>query len=251
MISYGAVSDRGDIRKENQDSMLSLTGEVCGEPAALFAVADGMGGLSYGSQVSNYITGQFNRWWEEDFPQMMRAGRKSRDDINELLEQEIWDINRQIFLFNSRSQNRAGSTLSLLLLFAGEFYIKNIGDSRVYLLREGILRRMTEDQSLVAQLVRERRMTPEEARTSGKKNVLTMCVGMFAVPQSYSNGGTANAGDRFLVCSDGLYNQVNEEGISRILGLPGKSAQERAVLLRQAIRPGTAGDNVTAVVAHV
>ena len=94
-------------------------------------------------------------------------------------------------------------------------------------------------------------MTPEEARTSRKKNILTMCVGMFAVPQSYSNGGILNAGDCFLVCSDGLYNRVNEDGIFRILCLPGKSAQERAVLLRKAIRPGTAGDNVTAVVAHV
>lgn len=251
MISYGAITDRGDVRDENQDSMLQLTGEVGGVPAALFVVADGMGGLSYGSQVSRYITNQFFRWWNQDFPQMMLAGRTSRDDISELLEQEIWDINQQIFRFNSSSQKRAGSTLSVLLLFSGKFYIKNIGDSRVYLLRDGILSRLTEDQSLVAQMVRECRMTPEEARRSGKKNILTMCMGMFAVPQSYSNGGELKAGDCFLACSDGLYNQIEENSISRILGLPCLNAQQKAAMLRQVICPGAASDNVTAIVAEI
>ena len=83
-FTYGATTDRGDIRTENQDSVLTLTGTVKTQPTALMIIADGLGGLSYGAEVSRYIIEQFKRWWYEDFPSMIQEGMDTEEDIQEL-----------------------------------------------------------------------------------------------------------------------------------------------------------------------
>ena len=231
---YGTTTDRGDVRAENQDSILAEAGFVHGRPSALMAVADGMGGLAYGAQTSAYIAEQFSRWWREDFPSMIGEGIDRDEDIRELLEQEIWDINQGIFEFRSRMECRTGSTLSLLLLYNGNYYVENLGDSRVYLLRNGSIFRLTEDQSVEAK----------------GKRMLTMCMGMFAVPQSQYRHGGLRPGDRFLLCSDGLFNALDERRIEEIMGLQELGAQEMAGLLRRQIHSGKARDNVSAIVIH-
>lgn len=248
-VTYWAVSDAGDVRAENQDSVLCMIGEVQGKAAALFLVADGMGGLSYGASVSRYIKDQFLRWWREDFPSMVQAGRTDREDIKELLEQEIWDINQAVLRFKKDNDCRAGSTLSLLFLYGNEYYVENLGDSRIYRLRKGILEQITEDQSLVAQMVREKRMTKEEAMHSGKKNILTMCIGMFQVPQIFSLQGVQDGKEVYLLCSDGLYNAVSELDIRGILSQEMLSCRQKAEQLRQLISKGEALDNVSIIVA--
>lgn len=250
-VTIGLLTDKGDIRAENQDSILYLTGKVGGRMAALFAVADGMGGLSYGAQVSQYITGQFERWWHEDFPRMLEAGMDSEEDIRELLEQEIWDINQAVLNFKNRMQCRSGSTLSLLLLYGKHYFIENIGDSRVYRMWGGQLVQLTSDQSLAAQMVRDCRMTKEEAQHSRMQNVLTMCIGMFPVPQSGYVSGDLISGDRFLICSDGLYHPLSGKQIEDVMADPSLNAQERAEKLRGLIGQGNASDNVSIIVAEI
>ena len=93
--TYGAASDKGDIRKENQDSILLLTGSIEGTEAVLSVIADGMGGLSYGAQTSQFIIGPFQRWWNEEFPEIVQEHMDRREDI-----QEIWEINQAILAFN-------------------------------------------------------------------------------------------------------------------------------------------------------
>lgn len=249
--TYGATTDKGDVRSENQDSILCLINNFDGEAAALFAVADGMGGLSHGSRVSRYIMEQFERWWKEDFMQMVLAGMDREEDIRELLEQEIWDINQSILSFNRSMQCRSGSTLSLILLYKGRYYIENIGDSRVYQMRKGCLVQLTEDQSVVAQLVRERGMTEREARNSCIKHMLTMCVGMFEIPESFFVSGSLTAGDHYCLCSDGLYNSLDQEGLESVLASNVLGAREKAIRLRQMIFPGAATDNVSVIVVGV
>ena len=249
---YGASTDRGDVRTENQDSYLCAAGEVYGTSAALFVVADGMGGLSFGAWISQFIASRFAAWWQEDFPQMVAAGRDSSEDLEELLDQEIWDINQKLLRFNEENQCRAGSTLTLLLLYGSEFYVKNLGDSRVYRsCGDGQLLQLTQDQSLIAQMVRENRMTEEEAAHSKKRNLLTMCMGMFEVPKSFSAKGFLRPGDRFLLCSDGFYNCMDTGRIERTLEERMLSPQEKADYLRRMIAPGSASDNVTVLVVEV
>lgn len=229
--TYGVTTDKGDVRQENQDSILCLTGIVGGAEAALFAVADGMGGLSHGSKVSRYITAQFERWWQEDFEQMVLDGMDREEEIQEFLEQEIWDINQKVLTFNRTMNCRSGSTLSLLLLYKEHYYIENIGDSRVYQMRKGVLTQLTKDQSVA--------------------HKLTMCVGMFGVPESFYCSGTLTAGDCYCLCSDGLYNPMNRETLEAVLASGVSNAQEKAKRLRSRILPGRASDNVSVIVAEV
>ena len=253
MFTYacGATTDKGDLRAENQDSVLILTGTFEGQDAALLVVADGMGGLSYGAQVSRYITEQFEYWWREDFPSMVKVGMESDEDIRELLEQEIWDINQAIFQFKERLRCRTGSTLSLLLLYGSRYYIENIGDSRVYRLQAGSLQQLTQDQSLIAKMMKEQGISEEEAERSNVKNVLTMCVGMFPVPKSCFRTGKISDGDCFLLCSDGFYHPLSRGQIAEVLGRQDMSPQQKAQHLRQMIGRGKASDNVSAIIAEV
>lgn len=253
MFTYacGMTTDRGDIRPENQDSILALSGPVSGQTAGLYIVADGMGGLSHGAQVSSYITEQFARWWQEDFPYMVQEHMDHEEEIRELLEQEIWDINQAVLEFNNRMHCRSGSTLSLLLLYRGQYYIENIGDSRIYLLRNRSLKQMTQDQSLVAKLVRECKMTEEEARHSNMKNKLTMCIGMFPVPRSNYYSGKLQEKDCFLLCSDGFYHPAGQAQMEQVLRMDYVDARLKAEYLRQQIQPGKATDNVSAIIVDV
>ncbi len=259
---YGSLSDAGDGRRENQDAILCCTGEKITEiwqkDAAFFLIADGMGGLSYGSQVSAYCADQFAAWWNEDFPQMIQAGRDSDTDIKELLEQEIWDINTQIYQFKEREGCRCGSTLSALLLYNGKYYIENLGDSRIYRFRKNNLEQLTKDQSLAAQLVREKRLTPEEAEDFPQKNVLTMCMGMFQIPQSGFEMGELKNGDMFLLCSDGFYGCVEETDVKEILEYCSRQHNKEngifqfaAEKLRGLIPEGAARDNVSLILTEV
>lgn len=249
--TYGAASDKGDIRKENQDSILLLTGSIEGTEAVLSVIAGGMGGLSYGAQTSQFIIGQFQRWWNEEFPEIVQEHMDRREDIQELLEQEIWEINQAILAFNHQMHCKSGSTLSLMLLYKNQYFIENIGDSRVYLMRGRRLYQLTEDHSLVARMMRHYQLSEEEAKHSVMRNKLTMCMGMFSVPESNYYTGELEEGDCFLLCSDGLYNPLKRSQIERILGEDEFSAAEKAEYLRRMIEPGGASDNVSAIVIQV
>lgn len=250
-ITYGSATERGSVRKENQDSILCRTGIIEGSLAALFVIADGMGGLFHGATVSHYITGQFAVWWEKDFPQMLRAGYRESGNIKELLEQEVWDVNQFLLQFRQKEACHAGSTLSALLLYQDRYYIVNLGDSRIYRLRKKKLERLTVDQSLVAQLAREKGITEKEAEQFAGKNVLTMCVGMFPVPQNYYAAGFVEAGDSFLLCSDGFYNPLGEVCIRTILEETQITSQEKVEKLIEMISPGKATDNISAILAEI
>lgn len=254
MIRYewGAVSDCGDVRSENQDRVLCLTGDINGIPVALFAVADGMGGLSYGSHASHYVVSQLQSWWYEDFFEMAALGKNSMEDIGDIFDQALWDINQSLRHAAIQSKCRWGSTLSLLLLRGDRYCIRNIGDSRIYLQRAGGLSQMTEDQSFVAALVRQGKMTEEEAEQSPNRNVLTMCVGMFEQLEVFRAEGRAKEGDFFLLCSDGFYHLLTPSAIShRLKEFVGAVPQAMAQYLRGEIPFGKASDNVSLVIVEV
>jgi protein phosphatase len=247
-LVYSKITDIGDIRASNQDSILCLQNNFKNYSAGLFIVADGMGGLSNGGEASNYIVSQFQNWWNQDFPEMISKKIKSNDDVGELIEQEIWDINQAVIAYGNQVQSKVGSTLSLLLIIDDRYYIKNLGDSRIYLKRNKKLLQLTEDQSLVAQLIREKKLTLEEAKHYQKKNVLTMCIGIYQEPKAFSAYGKIKDRDQFLLCSDGLYNCMEAQEIWKTLSDRDIAEEQKAQSLRSIIQLGKAKDNVSAIV---
>lgn len=241
-ISY--LCEKGDVRPNNQDSILSLFSEKAGHKVGFFVVADGMGGLSCGEEISSMIVRHFSYWWEELLEEILER-KNWKEEIEEELTQEIQELNTQAQAFGRQLHKKTGSTLSLLLIVDGTYFVKHLGDSRIYLYRKRKLTQLTVDQSLVMQIARERNLTREEAAKVAGKNVLTMCIGIYDVPQIFSARGKVNDKDYFLLCSDGLYNCLSDRKIRDVLADRHIVPEEKAQVIRQHILPGTAGDNIS------
>lgn len=233
-LRIGATSLVGQVRSANEDSYL-VTDE-------LVAVADGMGGHRAGEVAS------------ADTVEVLRSATGSRS---------IEDLVAAVHRANRRINERAaedddlrgmGTTVCVvgLVRYDGEdeLAVLNVGDSRVYLFAEGELTRLTEDHSLVETLVREGRISAEEAEHHPQRNVITRALGVEALVVVDAWLLHPCDGDRLLLCSDGLFGEIGEEHIAEILA----EDEEPAVVARRlAAEADAAGgrDNITAVVLDV
>lgn len=224
----------GLVRQANEDSSLVADG--------LVAVADGMGGHLAGEVAS------------ADTVTTLRAVVGLR---------EPGELVGAVHLANRRIHDRAaenpelhgmGTTVCVLgtVVDDGEEKLMalNVGDSRIYHYGSGVLTQLTEDHSLVEALVRDGRLTPEEAEVHPQRNVLTRALGVEAVVEVDAWVLTPADGDRFLLCSDGLFNEINNQQIAEVL----ESAKDPDAAARiLAERAETAGgrDNITTVVVDV
>ncbi len=224
-----AVTDPGRKRRHNEDAL------VCQPP--LFAVADGMGGAQAGEIASRLAAAVVER---------VEPGREAgRDQVVAVIE----EANRRVYERASRDEAASGmgTTLTVALVEDEVVWIGHVGDSRAYLLRSGRLRQLTDDHSLVAELVRSGRLTPEEAESHPQRSLITRALGteeavevdVFSVP--------ARPGDLFLLCSDGLTAMVDDATICRLLedARPDLEGAARA-LVEEANRRG-GEDNITVV----
>ncbi|MFV0523451.1 MAG: PP2C family protein-serine/threonine phosphatase [Acidimicrobiales bacterium] len=228
----GAVATHvGNVREANEDRAY-FGGFVA-------AVADGMGGHQGGEMAASIAIRQF-----VDIDEPIGPG-----GLVDLVEQ----ANRAVFARASEPQYRGmGTTLVALTLRPNEemVAITNVGDSRAYQLHDGKLRQLSLDHSLVEDLVRQNRLTPEEALHHPKRNILTRALGIspevdvdrFLVP--------AEIGDRFLLCSDGLFNEVDQDRITELLATETATEVVASRLVEQALT-GPARDNVTVAVVDI
>lgn len=224
-----ALTDPGRKRRRNEDAF------VCQAP--LFAVADGMGGAQAGEIASRLAAAVVER---------TQPGTGSgREQVTALIE----EANRSVFERASRDEAASGmgTTLTVALLQDDEVWIGHVGDSRAYLLRGGCLTQLTEDHSLVAELVRSGRLTPEEAEAHPQRSVITRALGTEEAVEVDAFPVPARPGDLFLLCSDGLTAMVDDDTIRRLVEehRPDLEAAARA-LVDEANRRG-GEDNITVV----
>ncbi len=241
------ISDVGKKRAANEDACAVAegpAGEEGGAEEVLFAVADGMGGARGGGKASQMALGTIA---ETCFAQA--DGKNAPARLQACLE----EANQRILAFADENPELTGmgTTVSAALVSGDYAYIAQVGDSRVYWIRPGMkaIHQITEDHSIVAEQVRSGLISPEEARTHALRNLITRAVGtrdtiavdLFAVKLAL--------GDKLLICTDGLTNQVDENTIARqILSLPPCEAAHN--LVDAALAAG-APDNVTAVILEV
>ena len=249
-IEISSHTDIGDVKQTNQDCIFSKSDIIGNHSVGLFIVADGCGGLSYGEEISNLVVTHFSRVWNRELKSILQHHIVKAHDIDELLEKAIRDINAGALTFSQQVDSKVGSTVSLLLTIDNRFYIKNVGDSRIYLLRDKNITQLTEDQSLVADMIRNGEITKEEAKNFKKKNVLTMCIGVFDEIRTYSKNGKIKAGDKFLLCCDGVHNHVSPDKIIEIVKNKKSPFEGKAEEIRNAIEPGMANDNVSTVICR-
>ena len=249
-ILTSVYTGNGDRRRQNQDSVFCKTEKVRGKTVGLFIVADGCGGMANGKLISDLVTSSFARLWDEKLLPMFAEKKVRAADIHNTLDKEMENINSNTLEFCRRIGERGGSTVSLLLIINTRYFIKNVGDSRVYRVRRGI-KQLTQDQTLTADMVKSGELSAKEAANHKKRNVLSMCIGYPGKLKIYSVSGRIFRGDNFVVCCDGFYNCLNNKTIKRyIKRCRGKYFENAAAEMRNMIEPGSASDNVSVILAR-
>lgn len=231
-----AISHTGKVRSNNQDSGYAGSN--------LFVVADGMGGHAGGDVASHLAISRLEQL-DRPFGSPPEAERALREAISDAAAELIDTVHIKPELAGM------GTTVSALVMVDDYAVIAHIGDSRIYLYRDGALTQITTDHTFVQRLVDSGRITPEEARYHPRRSVLMRVLGdMDADPELDTFIMPTQPGDRWLLCSDGLCGVVDDAHTGKALGLgmaPGRTADN---LLKQALDAG-APDNVTIVIVDV
>jgi len=197
------MSDIGLVRGTNEDSY------IC-EPPHLFVVADGMGGHVAGEIASKLAATTISRYIEEN------AGV---NNYEELLKQAIIQANTSIYQLSQSKEdfNGMGTTVTAVYVDGDTLYWGHVGDSRIYLLRSREFSQITNDHSLVWELVQSGNITRAEAQIHPKRNMLTRAVGTSCLIKIDTGVLIWESGDILLMCTDGLTNMVSEQDIYNLI----------------------------------
>lgn len=230
LVEVAHLSDTGRVRHHNEDRSLAT--------ADLLAVADGMGGAKAGEVAAQVAVDSISRL----------GGESGAEDVRTALEGANRAIRRMAR--DDADKSGMGTTMTAALLRDGRLDVVHVGDSRAYLWRGSTLTQITEDHSVVAELVRRGSITPEEAEHHPHRNVITRALGAEAEVSADLTSADLVDGDVVLICSDGLSSYVAEAAIAEVLGVSATLAEAARGLVRRANDAGGA-DNVTVVLARV
>lgn len=230
-LRYGASTDPGVVRSVNEDSFVAQDG--------LYAVADGMGGHVSGEVASEVAVEALQAGDYEGLIEGVRLANRA-----------VWQKAR-----DDASLRGMGTTMCAIALIEDAegnevLQVANVGDSRAYRFRQSELEQLTEDHSLVEELVREGRITPEEAKVHPQRNIVTRVLGVEPDVNVDCKIVDPYAGDRYLICSDGLFNEVPESEIARVLRQERDPEAASNELVRMAREAG-GRDNITVVLVDV
>lgn len=268
ILGWGA-SDVGRKRHHNEDSFL------CNDRIGLYAVADGMGGHLGGERASRMaveiIEREIDRAWRDgllaqkpaDKPEQTFEGAPFDDaaasantpvagisSFGAVLKKAVVEADRSIYetALANPSLSGMGTTLTALLFGGGYAYLGHVGDSRAYLYRNGKARQLTEDHSWIQEQVRAGLLSPEEAKESRFRNIITRSVGFEPAVEPDLTGISVQAGDCFVLCSDGLSNYLSVEEVGQVL--TSHFYRDVAPIFVQMANDRGGDDNVTCLVVY-
>lgn len=224
-------TDVGRVRKQNEDSVYAADAQ------RLFAVADGMGGHRAGEVASSMAV------------EVLRARLQARQPDLQLMRQAFEEANRRISCAAEKDERLQGMGTTMTALWQTErsVLIAHVGDSRVYLLRGGRLRQVTDDHSVVAELLRCGLITPQEARRHPYRNVITRSLGSAPTVEVDLLERDREPGDLWLLCTDGLSNMLTDREMEALL--VSLSPQRAADALMQKALEAGGTDNITLILA--
>lgn len=239
VLRWGSASHEGQLRAQNEDHAHAGEG--------LFVVADGMGGHLAGEIASEMAVDRLDE----------RLPMTSDNTLDDLVE-AISEANTEIYQGSIDDPDRAGmgTTITAIAVVSdphdGEaFAVANVGDSRSYVLRHGRLRQLTIDHSFVQELVAEGAITRDEARTHPRRNIVTRALGIEPYVRVDSWTMPIIRGDRFVLCSDGLVDEITDDAITEILHAHADDPEAAAQALVDAANDAGGRDNITVVIVDV
>ena len=227
-----ALTDVGKVRAANQDAL------VMDEKLMLFGVADGMGGHNGGETASAGA--------RDGLIAALQGKEASLDALRDAVVQVNADLFRQ--QAGDESLSGMGTTLSVIWMSGHFVYLGHVGDSRIYRFREGKLEQMTDDHSLVGELMRAGYLTPEQAENHPNKNVILRSVGTEEGIDVDLAVEERKPGDLWLICSDGLHGMVSDSEMEAILSV--NTPESAAKLLMDAALAAGGRDNISVVLVQ-
>ena len=259
VVRAAVVSHKGCVRGNNEDNFFfngdymplqdmnagAMIEHEFSDKFQVFGVFDGMGGGDSGERASAIATQILQNYYL----------RLRRGNVLKVLKEYAYKANDIVVEDGKKCQaDSQGTTMAVLVLKGDTAYVSNVGDSRVYLLRSGTLSQLSMDHSVVGELVREGRLTEEQARKAPNNNIITHFLGM--PPEEmvsnlvYQMADKTMLGDRFLICSDGLCDMLSNASIKKKLMRYMSAGECARQLVLDAMEMG-GKDNVTCVVIDV
>ncbi|HZK01157.1 MAG TPA: Stp1/IreP family PP2C-type Ser/Thr phosphatase [Tissierellaceae bacterium] len=239
MKVYG-LTDNGLSRENNQDSLFVSDSE----DLPLFMVADGMGGHNAGEIASNIAVDTIkNNFYKK------KKNLESKVRIIDTIGESIYEANKKVYLEAIRRPNCSGmgTTLTMAYIFDNNIYIGHIGDSRAYHIRDNNIMQITEDDSLVNELIKNGSITKEEAMNHPQKNVITKALGTSIDIEIDVQTKEYEDGDFLVICSDGLSNMVKEKDILKTIRIEKDVKSACETLVDHAKKNGGL-DNITLII---
>lgn len=245
-----AICGPGRVRAQNQDSFYlngsyrgevddtrSLIGSTCFE-SGILAVADGMGGEKHGELASL---------------EAVRCTRQAQKNGSSDLSRIIFESNERVCALMDMYRERIGSTYVGLSFEGGSVTVTNIGDSRAYLMRSGVLRRLSRDHTAIQRLLDMGVINAEQAKTHKARHQITQHIGLYPdelIIEPFTDNISVLPGDMYLLCSDGLTDMVTDPDIESILAAKGSLHDKACALYKSALFNG-GRDNCTVVLAEL
>jgi len=235
---FAGLTDPGLLRTVNQDNY------YIDPDGSFFIVADGMGGHAGGQEASQLATKAIetylHEYWNSPLPS------------TELLEQALDKANEAIIEDQEAHPERAdmGTTAVVVMFRKKQCWFGHVGDSRIYRFRNSELKQITEDHTWVAKAMKAGDITPEQARVHPWRHVLSQCLGRKDLPQVDVQSIDVQSGDRLLLCSDGLTEELSDTLIANYLE-PSLDEKQAAITLVEAAKNNGGRDNITVVIAEI
>jgi PPM family protein phosphatase len=227
-----AMTDTGRRRRRNEDVYVA-------DPP-IFAIADGMGGAKAGEIAAALAADALRETGD---------GGSGEDAVVTLIQ----EANRRVYqrANEDAAASGMGTTMTVALLENGRVRIGHVGDSRAYLIRDGELSQLTDDHSLVGELVRSGKLTPEDAESHPQRSVITRALGTDPDVDVDTVTIETRSGDLFLLCSDGLYSMVGDDRILELVERNRRDLDRAAKALIAAANKGGGEDNITIVAFEI
>jgi serine/threonine protein phosphatase PrpC len=247
MPRHAERTDPGKKRQHNEDALISLPDD------GVYVVADGVGGRACGEVAAAICVEAFQtaapRLKERVAAYAKLPGIETRNDVLAAIDDVLQGASRRIYE-TAESEGRVGMTTTVVctVLGPGVAFVAHVGDSRAYLVREGEIRQLTEDHSMVNELVRTGKMSYEEARASRHRHVITRAVGLYPTVQPSLATVDLLPNDRLLLCSDGLSDVVHPDLMCEQVG--GDDLEGACDVLLQAALDRGGPDNITILAIH-
>jgi serine/threonine protein phosphatase PrpC len=206
-----AKTDIGNVKNVNQDSLTLKVANTSFGEAVIAVLCDGMGGLQQGEVASAVVVRAFERWFIGELSGILKYGFKP-DDIKQAWNGIALECNQKIAEYAKHKNASMGTTLTVMLIVDDCYYISHVGDCRVYSMRDNISQ-ITIDQTFVAREIALGHMTAQQAKNDSRRNVILQCIGTGRELNPDFIYGRVQAGESFLLCSDGFRHEVSDDEI--------------------------------------